>query len=73
MTFCEEKIARTQVLGSVIESDHRPLVLVPENCWRQLRCLGEWTLTSCICTPGFEFELLELAEKDWVPHESFRH
>ena len=66
-TYSKEGTARTEVLGSIGGTLSRPLVLVKENIWRQIRCLGEWTLSSCVCTPGFEFENLELAEKGWSP------
>ncbi len=71
--YCDDGVAKTQILGNMIGSVHQPLVLIPGNCWRQFRCMGEWTLSSCICTPGFEFEQLELAENGWVPDELFRH
>ncbi len=66
-TYSKEGTAQSEVLGGIGGTYSRPLVLVKENIWRQIRCLGEWTLSSCVCTPGFEFEDLELAEKGWSP------
>lgn len=61
------KALKPQILGSDLAAGQHPLILIPNNCWRRISCLGEWSLTSFICSPGFEFEMLEVAPDGWEP------
>ncbi|MCB0954327.1 MAG: cupin domain-containing protein, partial [Microthrixaceae bacterium] len=44
-----------------------PQVVVPADAWQSAEPMGEWTLVSCVVTPGFEFDHFELAPPDWSP------
>ncbi|VAW15905.1 hypothetical protein MNBD_ALPHA12-971 [hydrothermal vent metagenome] len=66
-TYCYDNVFKNHVLGKDFAAGQRPLILTPPRDWRILSCLGQWSLASCICTPGFEIEQLEIAPKDWVP------
>lgn len=66
-TYSKKGTAQSEVLGGIGGTYSRPLVMVKKEIWRQIKCLGEWTLSSCVCTPGFEFEDLEVAENGWTP------
>ena len=39
-----------------------PQVLVPTHHWQSAETTGDWTLVSCIVSPGFTFEGFTLAE-----------
>jgi len=39
---------------------HTLLHCVPANWWQAARCLGSYTLVSCVVAPGFEFADFEL-------------
>lgn len=38
-----------------------PQIIVPENHWQAARTTGDYTLVSCIVSPGFQFEGFTLA------------
>jgi predicted cupin superfamily sugar epimerase len=39
-----------------------PQLIVPAHHWQAARTTGDWTLVTCVVTPGFRFEGFELAE-----------
>ena len=55
------------VLGNELNAGQRPQIIVPANCWQSARSLGEWTLTGCTVSPGFEFDGFEMAPSGWQP------
>ena len=38
-----------------------PQIVVPRDHWQAARSTGDWTLVSCIVSPGFQFDGFELA------------
>ncbi|MCO6188159.1 cupin domain-containing protein [Rhizobium sp. L1K21] len=54
-------------LGPDILSGEQPQVIVPANFWQSAEPVGEWSLVGCTVSPGFDFEIFELAPKDWKP------
>ena len=61
----DEKIS-TIILGSDINKDQRPQVIVPQGVWQGTRLLKEegWALLGATVSPGFEFSDLEVAGND---------
>jgi predicted cupin superfamily sugar epimerase len=55
----EWRLQRTR-LGSPATDQHTPLHCVPANWWQAARCMGSYTLVSCVVAPGFEFVDFEL-------------
>ncbi len=49
-----------------------PQVIVPAGHWQAARSTGDFTLVSCVVSPGFRFEGFELAPPEFdiprVPH-----
>ena len=39
--------------------------VVPAGWWQAARCTGDWTLVSCIVSPGFRFAGFEIAPPGW--------
>ena len=54
----------TRILGSAIEKDEHPQIVVPARVWQSARSLGAFTLVGCTVAPGFEFAGFELANGD---------
>lgn len=69
-TYCSEQIAKTETLGNDFTAGQQPLILMPRMDWRMVSCAGQWSLASCICTPGFEIEQLEIAAEGWAPGDA---
>jgi len=61
------KTVERLLLGSDLDAGQRPQIIVPANCWQSARSLGEWTLTGCTVSPGFEFDGFEMAPSGWQP------
>ena len=59
--------ATTIRLGIDLANEERPQAIVPAGVWQSAESLGDWTLAGCTVAPGFEFDGLEHAAKDWVP------
>jgi hypothetical protein len=59
-----EEIVR---LGNDLAADEVPQASVPARAWQAAESLGDWTLVGCTVAPGFEFDGLELAPRDWTP------
>lgn len=55
------------LLGNDPGAGQRPQIIVPADCWQSARSLGEWTLTGCTVSPGFEFDGFEMAPDGWQP------
>ena len=56
---------RTHRLG--LGPDAEPQITVPSGHWQDARSHGDWTLVSCLVTPGFLFEGFEMAPEGWEP------
>lgn len=54
-------------LGPDLAQGHEMQHLYLPNAWQSAEPLADWTLVTCIVTPGFEFAGLELAPPDWTP------
>jgi predicted cupin superfamily sugar epimerase len=59
--------ADRSVLGSKIEKDERPQIVVPPNAWQTARSLGAYTLVGCTVAPGFDFAKFEMAPDGFEP------
>ena len=57
----------TVVLGPDVAAGQRPQAVVPVGAWQAATSQGDWTLVSCVVTPGFEFDGFELAPPGWSP------
>ena len=53
--------AAPTLLGSDVLSGQRPQGMVPKGHWQAAETTGDYTLLSCVVSPGFEFEGFELA------------
>ncbi|MGI9373102.1 MAG: cupin domain-containing protein [Hyphomicrobiales bacterium] len=63
----EDQAPKPHILGTDLEKNERPQIVVPPNAWQSARSLGAWTLVGCTVSPGFMFEHFELAPKNWSP------
>jgi predicted cupin superfamily sugar epimerase len=65
ISTCSEHSEITEyTLGLDLTAGEVPQVTVPPNEWQSAVTTGDWTLVSCVVTPGFEFEGFELAAPD---------
>lgn len=55
------------LLGPDLAAGEQPQAVVPPGAWQAAASTGDWTLVSCVVTPGFEFEGFELAPPGWSP------
>lgn len=55
-----------RTLGADLAAGEEPQITVPANAWQSAVTAGDWTLVSCVVTPGFEFEGFELAAPDQI-------
>jgi len=53
-------------------SPENPAVVMPGGWWQAARTAGDFTLIGCTVSPGFEFRLFELLERDSVKLKRFR-
>jgi len=58
------------ILGSNLESGHRPQIIVEPGVWQGSRTTGEWTLLGTTMAPPYSQEMFQLADreellKDW--------
>ncbi len=63
----DAKTVRAVTLGADLMNGEQPQAIVPPACWQAAQSLGEWTLVSCIVSPGFDFRGFELAPPEWKP------
>lgn len=61
------RAAEKHVLGSRMDKNENPQIVVPKMAWQAARTLGAWTLAGCTVAPGFEFSGFELAPNDFHP------
>ncbi|MBC8130458.1 MAG: cupin domain-containing protein [Rhizobiaceae bacterium] len=54
-------------LGPNFQMNEQPQFVVPAGWWQTATSLGEYTLVGCTVSPGFDFDKLEIAPKDWRP------
>ncbi|WP_156842920.1 cupin domain-containing protein [Novosphingobium aquimarinum] len=54
-------------LGPQVLAGDKPQGLVPAGWWQAARALGDWSLVSCVVSPGFDFAGFELAPEGWSP------
>jgi hypothetical protein len=59
-----KRVRRIQ-LGGKIDRGQSPQAIVPAGAWQAARCLGDYTLVSCVVAPGFEFSAFELAPESF--------
>lgn len=57
----------TMLLGGDLAQGQRPQGVVARGCWQAAESHGDWSLVSCVVTPGFEFSGFELAPPGWAP------
>lgn len=57
----EQGPAQDHRLGPDLRQE-RPQILVPTGQWQAAATTGDWTLVSCIVSPGFQFQGFTLAE-----------
>lgn len=60
-------MAFTLRMGADVLADEKPQAIVPAGAWQAAETLGDWTLVSCIVTPGFRFSGFTLAPPGWAP------
>lgn len=53
--------ARDHILGPDLASGAQPQLIVPDDHWQMARSTGDWTLVSCVVSPGFTFDGFTLA------------
>lgn len=53
--------ATDHVLGPDLASGAQPQLIVPEDHWQMARSTADWTLVSCVVSPGFTFDGFTLA------------
>ena len=61
----DEGPAQDHVLGPDLTSGAAPQCIVPADHWQAARTTGDWTLVSCIVSPGFDFAGFTLAAPDF--------
>ena len=52
------------VLGTRLDMDERPQVLVPAHYWQSAQAAGGFTLLGCTVSPGFEFADFEMSDQE---------
>lgn len=57
--------AHDAVLGPDIAAGQMPQLIVEKDHWQSARTTGDWTLVSCVVSPGFQFEGFELAAPEF--------
>ena len=62
-----EIVLPDRTLGPDLASGHVMQHLYLPRAWQSAESLGDWTLVTCVVTPGFEFAGFELAPAGWVP------
>jgi predicted cupin superfamily sugar epimerase len=65
LRIVEHGVAITHTLGL----EAAPHILVPPHAWQDAQSDGDWTLVSCVVSPGFDFSTFEMAPVGWSPHE----
>ena len=53
--------AVSHTLGSELNNNMAPQVIVPREHWQAAHTTGAWSLVGCTVSPGFQFEGFELA------------
>lgn len=57
--------SQDRLLGTDLDADHSPQIIVPPNWWQTARSTGDWTLAGCTVSPAFQFDGFELAEPNF--------
>ena len=57
--------ARDLTLGPDLANGAAPQLLVPAGTWQAARSQGDFTLVSCVVSPGFRFEGFTLMPEDF--------
>ena len=52
------------VLGSDLDSGHRPQIIVEPGVWQGSKTTGEWTLLGTTMTPPYSQEMFQLADRE---------
>lgn len=61
------KATSSHLLGTALDRNERPQIVVAKHHWQSAVPLGDWTLAGCTVSPGFTFEGFELAPPDFQP------
>jgi predicted cupin superfamily sugar epimerase len=56
-----------QLLGLDLDAGERPQIVVPAGWGQAATSRGDYTLTGCTVSPGFDFATFELAPPGWAP------
>lgn len=52
------------VLGSDLDSGHRPQIIVEPRVWQGSKTTGEWTLLGTTMAPPYSQEMFQLADRE---------
>ena len=52
------------VLGSDLDSGHRPQIIVEPGVWQGSKTTGEWTLLGTTMAPPYSQEMFQLADRE---------
>ena len=61
MSQTDDGPAARHMLGLDLASGAQPQVIIPPRWWQRAESSGAYTLVGCTVSPGFEFDLFELA------------
>lgn len=50
----------SHLIGPNIVKGERPQLIIPSNVWQRVKSTGDWSLVSCVVSPGFLFETFEM-------------
>ncbi|MCH2165911.1 MAG: cupin domain-containing protein [Marinovum sp.] len=62
--------ATATTLGPDVLAGHAPQLIVEPDHWQAAETQGDWTLVSCIVSPGFTFDGFTLAPPDFAIPEA---
>ena len=72
LSATENGPARDRLLGPDVMAGEAPQIVVPAHHWQAARSTGDWTLVSCVVSPGFTFDGFTLAEPEFdIPAGKF--
>lgn len=62
--------AATTQLGANILLGETPQAVVPAGWWQSATTRGAWSLVGCTVSPGFDFDVFEMAPAGWEPPQA---
>ena len=63
----------TLKLGLNLDTAYSPQIVIPANCWFAAETEGNFTLSGCTVSPGFNFDDFELASRNKLSEEFPQH